>query len=494
MNRTGALYRLINTMSPSEKRYFTLLAAANRYSSDYLMMFSLIDEHQVNNDEKLKSALSAKKPFSHFAVKKIHLYQLVLKSLRNYHQGRSFDFTLKEMMLDAAILSDKALYHDCYAVLIKARGIASMYEEWKVLLEILHKEYTIMQQVILPGKLLSETERFNDEEKKVLSQLNNYSEFTYLNIGLRLAIQQAETSKEKKLMAVVRQIKRDKLLQDEKYALSFRSKSLYFLIKSTCSLCELQFEKAEEMMLKHLKLYEKHPHFIQASPGNYLNTLKELLMVHFRLRRYTEANKIIERLRLLPENSSIRKIRSNRFKILLLSWTFKIELSIAIQTATVAAALSNLKEQEEYFFRHALQIEPQTRAETFLALASCYFEVKEFKKAIQCLRKIFIDNTTSHEPMLMARMMEIIIHYEEGNSDLLDHLVLAFKRKIKKNETASGTTVLLVNIASQLSRLHPQRKNPVFSEQLKKLEMLKRDSHEQSLFDYFDITRWLKGK
>src|SRR6185295_8927464 len=150
MNRSGSIYRLIRTMTQSEKRYFTLQASAHGDSSDYLRMFKVIDEQKISDDASLKKELSRQSEMKHFAVKKIQLYHLLLKWLRNFHEGRSFDFTLKEMMLDASILSDKALFHDCYSVLTRAKKIARQYEEWKVQLEIIHKEYTIIQHIIEP--------------------------------------------------------------------------------------------------------------------------------------------------------------------------------------------------------------------------------------------------------------------------------------------------------------------------------------------------------
>ncbi len=267
MNRTGALYRLIRSMSQSEKRYFTLQASANRHSSDYLRMFKVIDEEKIAADELLKKELMKQEEVKHFAVKKIQLYHLLLKALRNFHEGRSFDFTLKEMMIDAAILSDKALYHDCHSILAKAKNIAWHYEEWKVLLEILHKEYTIVQHVILPRYLEKEILSFNREEKKIIAELNNYGEFTYMNMALRMEIQKEERGSKNNLKKIIASLNNESLLKHEKNAISFRSKSLYFLIRSTLFINEFKYEKAEGMLQKHIALYEKHPHFIAPRPA-----------------------------------------------------------------------------------------------------------------------------------------------------------------------------------------------------------------------------------
>lgn len=287
------------------------------------------------------------------------------------------------------------------------------------------------------------------------------------------------------------------MLRHEKTAISFRSKSLYFLIRSTYFLHQLQYEKAETLLTKHIALYEQYPHFIAASPGNYLNALNELLLVHFRLRRYDQALKIIQHLRMLPDTSHIRKIRSHRFKMVLLSWTFPVELAIALRTGNVKTVLYHLKEQEEYFVRHAAVMESQKRAEIYLALAACYFELRDSKKAILHIQKILQDSDSMRwrGTYFMAHMLQLIIHYEAENSDLLNYLVLALKRMTTKSKSQFNSEKVMNEFVGKLLRFYRER-NPreMFLSYHKKFKQLKKDRHEEPLYDYFDFTRWLEKK
>jgi len=88
MNHSGALYRLIQSMTQSEKRYFNVLVSAHRDSSDYLKLFKAIDEKKGYDDAAVKELLKDEPFIKHLAVKKIHLYQLLLRSLRNFHEGK----------------------------------------------------------------------------------------------------------------------------------------------------------------------------------------------------------------------------------------------------------------------------------------------------------------------------------------------------------------------------------------------------------------------
>ena len=186
MNHSGALYRLIQSMTQSEKRYFNVLVSAHRDSSDYLKLFKAIDEKKGYDDAAVKELLKDEPFIKHLAVKKIHLYQLLLRSLRNFHEGKTFDFSLKEMMIESSILSDKALYKDSYAMIMKAKALAEQFEDWKVLLEIIHKEYILVPHVIKHSQIEKEFQRLAKEDKDVIAQLNNYGEIAYQAIAFQM--------------------------------------------------------------------------------------------------------------------------------------------------------------------------------------------------------------------------------------------------------------------------------------------------------------------
>ena len=103
MKESAALHRLIHSLTKNEKRYFNLFASTHRDSSDYLRIFKAIDEQEFYNENLLKELLNRSGTIEHFPVKKNQLYQLLLRAMRVYHEGRTFDATLKEMMTKAVM-------------------------------------------------------------------------------------------------------------------------------------------------------------------------------------------------------------------------------------------------------------------------------------------------------------------------------------------------------------------------------------------------------
>ena len=493
MKESGALYRLIKSLTQNEKRYFTLMSSAHGDSSDYQRIFKAIDEQPGYNESSLKESLAQEGSVDNFAVKKNQLYKLLLRSLRNYHEGRTFDTTLKEMMLNASILSDKALYRDCHHLLKKAYELAWQYEEWKILLEILHREFTISRHIMESGDFEKEMYRYNKEEDLIIHQLNNYGILANLHMKLSFLMMKPDDQSKgrelKKLMS-------HRLLSDERQAISFRAKSLYLLIHSSHALYRFEYEKAEKMLSRHLELYEAHPQFISASPGNYLNAWNELILVHFRMKRYNESLRLIRRLQQLPETSKIRKVRSSRFKAALLSWTFPVELGVAMKNANPLEEQPSLKPIEEYFVRHAHHVDPVKRAETYLALAAFSFHCKDHRRSVHFIQKILNDSSHHrfHEVTFLARSLQVIIHFEDGNIDLLPYLLSSLKRQSRSMKQPSESERFTLEFLRSLPRIRSaSQKREAYTSALKQLELLKQNRREHPFYDFFDMSLWLKS-
>lgn len=496
-NQSQSLFRLIHSLSQSEKRYFTISAAGQRDSTAYLKLFKAIDLQEKYDERELKDQFSNEPFISYFSVIKVQLYHFLLKSLRNFHESRSVDFTLKEVMMDAAILNEKALYSESGAMLQRARALALQHEDWKVLLEILHKEYTLIAMTAEPRDLEKELNRINADEKNFIAQLNNYGELAYLALSLTMLLKKHRGVKDLSKVAAIAKVMQHPLLRNEKQALSFRAQSLYYYIWSAYLVATRQFEKSEYYLTAQIELYNRHRHFLQAAPGNYLGALSDLLVSRFRTRQYDEVLRLIGQLKKLPDSNEIKRVTSKRFRMVIFSWTFKVEVGVAIQTGTVRAQLHPIQEQEVFFHRYSAVMEPRRRLETMLALAAFYFHLPDHKRSAQLIEKLLSDDASAlnHEINAVARVLQIVIHYDDGSFDVLDYLVSGLKRFVAKQKDATKMEKQLVEFANKLEHLHRKKNQPdFFALQLKKFSELKKDRFEKHNFDYFDITEWLKKK
>ncbi|MEO6168045.1 MAG: hypothetical protein ABIO46_08735, partial [Chitinophagales bacterium] len=490
-NQSQSLFRLVHSLTQSEKRYFTIATAAQRDSSAYLKVFKSIDQQEIYDEALLKKQLSSESFIKHISVIKVQLYYFLLKTLRNYHESRSVDFRLKELMMDAAILNEKALYNESGATLHRARELAMKYEDWKVLLEILHKEYTLAAVTVKPKQIEKELNRINADEKKFISQLNNYGELAYLALSLSMLLKKHRSAKNISKNAAIRKVIAHLLLKQEKTAISFRAKSLFYYIWSSYYMATCQFEKAEKHLTQQINSYQQHRHFLQAAPGNYLGALNDLLLSRYRTGQYAVVLEMIDKLKKLPDSNEIKRLTSRRFRMVIFSWTFKTEVGVAIHTNTLGQQLQAIQQQELFFNRRSTVIEPYRRLETLLSLATMYFHLNDSRKSAQLIERLLQDDAAvvHHELNVLARVLQVVLHYDDGGFDVLDYLVSGLRRFVARQKEVSRMEKQLVEFAGRLQNLH-HKKNPTvfYEDQFKKFMALKNDRFEKHQFDYFDVT------
>lgn len=82
------LFRLIKSLTRNEKGYFKKYAQVhgNTKNADYLLLFDEIDKQQDTYDEaRLIARLKGKPMVHHLSVVKNYLFEMILKSLRSFH-------------------------------------------------------------------------------------------------------------------------------------------------------------------------------------------------------------------------------------------------------------------------------------------------------------------------------------------------------------------------------------------------------------------------
>src|SRR4030095_16524206 len=116
-----------------------------------------------------------------------------------------------------------------------------------------------------------------------------------------------------------------------------------------------------------------------------------------------------------------------------------------------------------FFYRSISSLEPGIRLETLLALASFYYYIPDYKKSVRLIEKMAGDPAADqhHEFVIIGLFLQMLIHFGEGNFDVLDYLVAGLKR-LGKQHDLSITEKLMVEIAAKLSRGHQLKRQPDF--------------------------------
>ena len=123
MNASEDLFQLIKSLSQNEKRYFRIYASAHilHGKNNYMRLFEAIARQKIYDEKYIKQKFSRERFVKQLSVVKNYLYNLILKSLRNYHSSTSANAVLVNMLRDIEILYDKGLFQEAQKRIKKAR-------------------------------------------------------------------------------------------------------------------------------------------------------------------------------------------------------------------------------------------------------------------------------------------------------------------------------------------------------------------------------------
>ena len=154
MKPSTELFKLIKSLTKSEKRFFKLSSSLQSGDKNYLKIFDFI-ERQPNYDEnELKKVFKGETFIKHLPSEKNHLYKLILKSLRSYYSEQSVDSTLKQEIKNVEILYNKALYKECEKFVSRAKETAKKYEKFYYWFELIGWEKRLLESAFESGVLL----------------------------------------------------------------------------------------------------------------------------------------------------------------------------------------------------------------------------------------------------------------------------------------------------------------------------------------------------
>ena len=122
MKPSTELFKLIKSLTKSEKRFFKLSSSLQHGDKNYLKIFDFIEKQSNYDENELKTTFESETFVKHLPSEKNHLYKLILKSLRSYYSEQSINSTLKEEIKNVEILYNKALYKECEKFVSRAKN------------------------------------------------------------------------------------------------------------------------------------------------------------------------------------------------------------------------------------------------------------------------------------------------------------------------------------------------------------------------------------
>lgn len=438
------LFQLIQSLSPSEKRYFKVNASkGGDAKSNYMQLFEAVDAMKEYDEDELKKK-HGKKPFvKYLSAEKKQLREQILRQMRSFHSSRTVDNRINELLQDEAFFRDKGLKAQREKTIQKAKEIATQYERFHLLQEILEREIAFVTE--FEEKVLTEPVLKLITELKQLSLVQETRLELWAKSKETFAIYRSGADAKdpmvrNRLEMLIAEVERYRSRLGNYFHLnSLFVKAYndyhYFLGNAAEAFAQSEAECA---------LYQKHPQFKDENPIGYKICLANLIGRAYSSQNDKRFLEAIEEMKSLPAAS------------------FNDEGEV-FQNVYFSEHLYHMNKGD---FEKAESLVPDIQAglETFEAkinkarllsfqfnIMVMYFLMHRFKEAATWADKILDDKGEIKQGIqVVTRILYPIIHFELGHHDLVENLTRAAYRYLLNKKRLHEFERLMVNYLKQM--------------------------------------------
>ena len=250
MKYNADLYKLIKSLTKSEKRYFKIYSAQHtkNESNNYIILFDAIDQQENYDEEKLKRKFRKHTFGKNLAKTKYLLYELIIKMQLQLRNGKDVESKIRYLLQTVEFQYSKSLYDQAFVSLRKAKKLAIFFEHYGFQIEILSWEKLLFEYSMKMKKSYSLSSIIK-EYKIAKGLLNEEMNLAALVQDVQLLAESANQSPTNNLFIELELLFKNRLITKNK-AKTFRSQ-LY-----TAEILALQALAANNFELAFLKLDE----------------------------------------------------------------------------------------------------------------------------------------------------------------------------------------------------------------------------------------------
>lgn len=494
MKPSTELFKLIKSLTKSEKRFFKLSSSLQSGDKNYLKIFDFIEAQSKYDEDDLKEVFKNETFIKHLPSEKNHLYKLILKSLRSYYSEQSVSSILKQEIKNVEILYNKALYKECEKFVSRAKQTAREHEKFYYWFELLSWEKKLLEEAYEAGEFSTNLDELVEEEEMVIAKLRNLAEYQVIYSKINLIFRSGGFTRNEAERKVVDDIADYHLIKGKNTAISTRASSMCYYIKGLCAATNRNYEDSYTFFNKTREILDRNPDIKSDSGQRYVMTLSHLLRCYIESNRFDEATALIKDMRALEGKNGFNSI-DIRVRIFTNSYNQELTLLHAMGEFKKSVDLISVIEklQDDY----GDKVSKEQEIMLTYNKAYSYFGVGEFKKALSYINIVLNDNEQNlrQDIYSFARLFNLVLHFELENYDFLDYVIKSTNRYLSKQERDYEIENVCIRHIRKLSKTINSTDRVIVLEKMKEeLDELLLDHNERVVLEYFNITAWVTSK
>lgn len=485
------LFDLVKSLTPSEKRYFSLYSSRQHpgRSNKYLQLFGILETMEDYDDAYLTQQ-GKSLGIRDIPGAKTYLYASILDALHRYTLGHAVEDKVRVALNQISTLFHRGMYEQCFRLLAKARKLAEESDDFLSLLQILTWEIQIRNHTGSPARRVEQTEEFYNVQLRTLTRLRNMYQFDRLNSRMAALEVSNGLVRDHEMLKMLDSLMDSELLRDEALALSPTARLNFLDTKMRYHRVRGELWHTHRYARRKIRLFEENPEFAAHNAYRFIWAYTHFVMECNKVYRFEECEAALAKLWSL-------KNRFRRLALTVEEGAFFAEIWLRMNTTDAEGMRRVLVQTASWVDGAVGKIETVSELGIYYSMAFAYILLEDFHKALLWTNRLINHPRLSlmGDVASFARIMNLIVHYELGNTELLEHHLRSTYRFMRSRKRLYKVEALLLKFIRKLPSLRDeQHLVREFAAARRALESVRHDPFERNALEYFEFLGWLDCK
>ncbi len=494
------VFQLIKSLSKAEKRYFKLFVARHTSSTsspnNAQVLFDMMEKMDSYDEEELLSKLKNKAFTNKFSITKARLYDTILKSLDAYYSEKSKDQLIRNELHYIEILFNKSLYKQCKKRILSAKKQAVKYNKNNLLAELIIWEKQLIEKDNYQSVDASKIKSISAEEQDILKTVTIKSQlwelksllFQQLNKIGRARSEEEVNLLKNEIGKKVSEIKIPKNKIGLHYLFNHIQGAYFFAI--------YDYKSSLKSVLKTIQLIEENPNEFSDEPNILISTLTNGVYLSMKNSDIEQAQELYNKLKILyktqEENGSkdiVLKIKSSLLSLELLLVKLTCDFKEFDKLYPVICSFIDENKQK---------INDSRLAFLYYNMAHILFIQDKFSESLRWTNSLLndIDIDKAQEIYSFAEILNLFIHLELDNKELVNYTIKSTKRFLKTRNKLFEYETIVLKFIQKVSGFNFDKYD--MEDQLESLvtslNAETKSTFENIPFEYFNCLAWAESK
>ena len=496
MNYSGSVYELVLSLTKTEKRYFKLFARLNKQESNLIRLFDTISIRGLHTDKEVKDHFGSESFVRHFDVYKVHLKEIILHSMRNFHQNRNQQSVLHNNIEDARFLFAKGLFKQSSKLILKSKLLAEETGNLTALIDLITLERHLPAAKENFQNNTKKLHQLHKEEAIVIKKLLVESELGFKIASADLLIKKfAETGNEIVYFSLTNLF--EEIAKSEMELTAPLQRKL-FLTQAEFHTFIHQYAEAKNYLDRLIKSYESSSVTLRENVEYYIKSIEDRISLCIQLNHLEDAWRLNEDLKNVP--ILLDKVQKRNTKLLahLDGYYLQNTLKIYLTCGEIGKTLAFIVETELFLSRKNNKISIEIQIELITLNVYYYFMNQEYDKA-ETLIELHSSVTTfiknRHQAINLA-LLKYLLVYGKGNRKTSGAALRSLYRHLLRGKGLSQFENICLDILKRSAKQGSASISKSTWEKmlLRDLKQLESGPFWENRSIRFDLISWLESR